>query len=579
MKITNEGLKCIGPYLSIHRKSVFTALLLSLAVAVLNFPIPLITKFVIDDVLKNSNMSVFTMLIMALLTITIVKSILSYFIQLIIIKVKEGILKQLRYDLVSKLLKINIMENKNIKIGYLVTRVINDPEMSSGLLADSIIKITISLLTFSFGLVALIYINIELTIISLAVLPFLLILQFYNTKLIRRYTREIMEINGSMNGLLADILSGIYTIKSFCAEKYFLDKSYGEIYACYNKKMQFVKVQNIASGIGSFITSIGPLIIMYFGIKSVIFGNISLGDYFAYAGYMAYIYVPLQSLFTTNIQVQGSISALERINEIYQMKNEEDINSHNIDNGWSAKYTISFSDVSFEYSNNCEFKLMNLSFNIPLSKHVAIVGKSGSGKTTIINMIMKYISPTKGTIYIDETDIRNINHNTIRNNISYVSQDIFLFADTVINNLNYVNNGITENDIGNILSNVGMNSSDEIYHNMILYKPAKELSGGEKQRIAVARALLKNANIIILDEATSELDSFCEDLVYNAIKQLSNCNTIIDITHKMKTILRADYVIFVDNGEVVCDGIHENLYRKYVKYREFIESCKLGQLQ
>ncbi len=442
----------------------------------------------------------------------------------------------------------------------------NIREAISGTVLTLIIE---SMMALLFG-IYLCYISVPLFLITLLIMVCYAIIVFCFRKPIKNINQTAMESNAQMTSYLKESIDGIETIKTFGTEK----KVYEKTDSLFNKLLRiFVKgsvTYTTKDALVDTVASVGIVILLWVGNNLCSDGIISLGSLVTFYVILNYFIEPLKSLIELQPTIQTAIVAAERLNDVLELPTENSNESTEL----SLKGNIKFDDVTFRYGYRKAI-IENLSIDIKEGLKVAIVGESGSGKTTLMNLLMSFYTPENGKITIGDKDISKLNPKDIRKRISYVSQDVFFFSDTVKNNLTMGNDSLTDEEVKKVCA---LAKADEFIENLplgydtLLSENASNLSGGQRQRLSIARALLRNPDILILDEATSNLDTITEQSIKNTIFDITKGVTTFIIAHRLSTIKNCDLILVMENGKIVESGTHDDLMERGEKYKSYWDS-------
>jgi ABC-type multidrug transport system fused ATPase/permease subunit len=565
-------------FLKPYKKRVLLILFFTLTGSLLGLINPYITKLFIDDVLIEKNRDILIWLVIFSITSFFFRKAIDFFRSKYSMIVAERLFFDIALKLSEKVLNLPISYHKKNNVGYLTSRIVDDVESSQSILQSSVIDILSSLFTFFSGLTILFFLNTKLTILALAMLPtYVYSLHIYDGEL-KEKSNEIQESMASEMGLLQEIISAHFTLSIFNRIKYELRRIVRIHKTVIQSRFSLFYSQYGISVIIGFMTAMIPLIIMWFGVQEIYSNKLTIGEYIAFTAYINMVYSPASSLASLHITYRTVQAPIDRIFEILDMDNEI-IESKNPSKIEKFKGDVSFENVSFEYSEEENWKLSDINFTIKSGESIAITGKSGSGKTTIINLLSRFYNPTSGKILIDGINIRNLKLSDLRNSIAYVSQEPFLFNDSILNNIKYGKLNASTSEV------IEASKRANCYNFIMEFPEGFEtkcgqrgvgLSGGQKQRIAIARALLKDPPILLLDEATSSLDSFSEEHVQFAINDLMKDRTTVIVTHRLSSIMLADKIFILDNGKIIDSGNHRELSNRSELYSEL---CKMQNIE
>ncbi|MCK4420282.1 ABC transporter ATP-binding protein, partial [candidate division WOR-3 bacterium] len=460
----------------------------------------------------------------------------SIFIERYLLATFRGrVLFDLRMKLFNHTERLKIPFFKERETGYLMSRLSGDVDAVQGLLADTLISFGQNILTFIVGIGATLYIHPKLAFISFSILPFYALSIAIFNKRIRNMSYEVREAFAKVNKDLQELLSGVTILKAFTGEIYGSLRLIKSVKEGIRKTVRLDILSTLFSILSSLISSAGPIVLIWYGCSEIMRGNLTIGGLMAFNSFLRYLFGPTESLMHLNLSIQRSLASVERIFEILDTEKEP------YDKGKielkDIKGTIEFANISFSYDT--EPILKNISFKVNPGERVAIVGESGVGKSTIAGLLLRFYDPSKGKILIDGIELKEINLSSLRKNIAYVSQDIFLFSDTIRENIRFGRRRATDSEIEKAAKVAGIDSFIRKLpkrYDTTVGERGMKLSGGERQRIAIARAVLKDAPILILDEATSNLDRKIENKIVNSVEKISKNKTLLIIAHRLSTI-------------------------------------------
>ncbi len=386
---------------------------------------------------------------------------------------------------------------------------------------------------------------------------------------IKNINEKLMEENAEVTSYLKESVDGIETIKAFGAENIIKEKMASKFTKFVKKSMKGSIIYTIQDSLSGVVASIGVIVLLWSGTNLVMNNVVSLGTLITFYSLLGYFLDPIQSLIDLQPELQTAVVAADRLNDILDLETEsKTTNKLELDNN------IDIKNVSFRYGNR-ELVLQNIDMTIAQGETVALVGESGSGKTTLAKLIMSFYEPEEGKVLIGGKNIAELNPRSVRENIAYISQDVFLFSDSIKNNLTLGNKNIPMEEIEKACK---LSMADEFIkkmpmgYNTLLGENGYDLSGGQKQRLAIARALLKKPKILIMDEATSNLDTVTEKSIKKTIDNLSGSVTCIIIAHRLSTIRNCDKIFVMGNGKIVETGNHNELIKKKGIYNKYYET-------
>jgi len=496
-----------------------------------------------------------------------------YLAKVIMIGVSEEVRKDIQTDMFSSLIKADTQLVDNKHSGKFITNLTNDVTMITNLVSTVILNLFKDSLTLLGLLSVMFYQNWKLSLIAIIMIPLASIAAKTLGKRIGKVTTQQMDSAGTLNSYLIEIFKNHKLIKIFQKETYEklrADKYINNLKET-TKKISVVFVR--ASPIMEFLTGIMIAFLIFYAAKLIAKNELEVSNFFSFLAAMMLAYQPVRSLATLNISIQQGLSGARRvlpvIDDVPIIKDENYSKELIIKNG-----EINFENVEFKYSKNENNILNSINLIIPGQKMTALVGPSGAGKSTILNLIPRLYNAQNGEVKIDDQSIYNSTIYSVRKNISLVSQDTTLFDDTIKNNIAYANLNASQNEI---MKAAKYSFADEFIEKLpnkydtIIGENGVRLSEGEKQRLSIARAILKKSPIILLDEATSSLDAETEDKIQKAITFLTKGRTTIVIAHRLSTILNSDKIYVIDGGEVVGKGKHEDLLVSSNVYKNFYD--------
>jgi len=530
-----------------------------------------LVKPVLDKVILAKNMELGLLLPPALVLVTIFKGAAAYGRDYLLGWVGQKIVNDIRDHLYTHIESLSFSYFTRTPTGVIISRIVNDVNLVQGALT----KAPSSLVQGVFTMVALtgyvLYLNWRLAAFSIIILPLAGIALSRFSKRFRKASTSMQEEIGVLTTHLHETIGGIRIVKAFGMEKYegrrFSEKNKN----LFNSLMRAIKTSAISHPIMEVISIFGTSLVILFGLYAITAGTMTVGDFFSFMAALVFFYRPLRDLNGVNSTVQDGMAAAKRIFEVLDTRPE--IRNRKGAGIASRDFkTIEFRNIVFKYED--EMVLKDIDLTVKAGETIAIVGKSGGGKTTLVNLIPRFYDVTGGSILIDGKDIRDLSVESLRSLTAIVTQQTFLFNDTVKDNIAYGDTGKQFEDI--VRAARSAYAEDFIRalplgYDTIIGESGVKLSGGQRQRIAIARALLKNAPILILDEATSSLDTQSEREVQNALDTLMKGRTSFVIAHRLSTIMNADRIIVLKDGRIVEQGRHEELIARGGEYKNLYE--------
>ncbi len=501
------------------------------------------------------------------------KGISLYFAKSTMIHVGEEIKKLLQFNMVSSLINADTKLIDAKHSGKFISNLTYDVTHITNMLSDAVLALFKDSLTLIGLLIVMFTQNWKLSLIAIVMIPLASAASKSLGKRISKVATEAQEKSGFLNSYLIELFKNHKLIKIFQKENYEIERSDKHLENLKNKTAKIRTVYVRVSPVMETLTGIMIAILIFYSGKLIIKNEIDINNFFSFLAAMMLAYQPVRSLATVNMAINQGLSAARRIlpiiDNVNEIKDHEHAKELSISN---AK--IRFNDVNFRYDENNDIVLKNINLEINGGKMSALVGHSGSGKSTILNLIPRFYNIKSGDIKIDGQSIYTTKINSLREKISLVSQDTTLFDDTIKNNIAYAKKDATDEEI---IDAAKLSYCEEFINELpnkyetIIGEDGIRLSGGEKQRISIARAILKKSPIILLDEATSSLDSETEEKIQNAINILTKDRTTIVIAHRLSTILNSDKIFVVDSGKILASGKHEELLKNSNQYKSFYE--------
>ena len=465
-------------------------------------------------------------------------------------------------DVYNKLQSLSMRFFGDKQTGEIMSRVINDSRNMETLIAHALPDLLSNILIVILVAIMIFLINPILAAISLIPIPLILFVTMKFSGKVHALFKRNQEVLAEVNGKVQDNISGIREIQSFGREKeeYMSMKEYCKRYSFVNVRANFVA--SIFFPTIEFLTSVGSVLVMGIGGTLALKDVLSVSDVVGFFMYLSLFYSPIAALSRIIEDMQNAFAGGHRVLSILDMESEIK-DSENAEDIGRANGEMEFDHVSFYYNEN-EPVLKDISFKIDAGKMVAFVGATGVGKSTIVSLMERFYDPVSGTVRLDGKDIKDITVKSLRENISMVLQDVFLFNGSIYDNIAYGNPSANREDV--IKAAETARVSDFVCkmpdgYDTIIGERGVRLSGGQKQRIAIARAVLKNSPILILDEATSAVDNETEALIQQAIDELSKNRTVIVIAHRLSTVMKADNIIVLENGRIAEQGTHNELLK------------------
>ena len=525
--------------------------------------VALLFKYVVDDILIEKNVLMLQLIPLAVVGIYIVKALSDYFSYFFMADVGQRVIMNVRDALYGHIQTLSMPYFISTPTGVLISRITNDVNMIQSSVTNAVTEFIREALKLVGLVVVVFYRSAELALIAMIVFPLVIypISQF--GKMLKRYSTKSMKVMGDVMSILDEGISGIRIVKAYNMEEHEKRRFSTENRRYYRNWMKRIAVRAVSSPLMELIAGLSGAFILWYGGMKVVAGTLSAGDFASFILAVGMLYSPIRKLNTVNIEIQEGIAAAKRIFNVLDTMPEIADKPDAIDLG-VVDGEFEFQDVSFTYTGE-EYALRGVSFKAEKGSRIALVGESGSGKTTIANLLPRLFETTSGRIIVGGSDIRNVTMKSLRMNIAMVTQEMVLFNDTIRANIAYGTENASEESV--IEAARAAHAHEFIMqmpqgYDTIVGESGVRLSGGQRQRICIARAIVRDAPILILDEATSSLDTESEREVQAALEKLMKNRTTLIIAHRLSTIIRADRIIVLHKGKIVEQGTHQELIAK-----------------
>jgi len=530
--------------------------------------------------LKNIDMQGIILYALIIIGIAILTAFFRYLWRLYIVGTSQLLEKQIRENFYRHLLKLSTNYFNEQKTGDLMAHATNDIKAVRQAMGPGVVMFFDAIfLTVATISILIVQIDIRLTLIALIPLPFLAILSTYFSKSIHEKFTAVQEAFSNLTDKVQENFSGIRVIKAFTQEDMEIEKFASANKLNYDKNIDLIKTWGLFHPMVQFITSLSFLIVIWYGGTLTIKGIISLGDFVAFNSYLGLLTWPMMAVgFVINLMQRGTAS-LKRLNKIFSEQPE--LYDKDVTKGIEIQGNIKFDNLSFSYNDEEETVLKDINLEIKPGQTVAFLGKTGSGKTTLINLLLRLFNVNDGELFIDGYDINKVPIKKLRSEIGIVPQDNFLFSSTIGENIAFFDpDNINEEEIKQAAK------ITEVYDNImefpnkfdtILGERGVTLSGGQKQRISMARAIVKRPKVLILDDSFSAVDTHTEEKILNNLKPVMENRTVVLVSHRISTIKNADMIYVLDEGKILESGIHEELIENDKLYNDIYQKQQLEE--
>ena len=556
-------------YLTPYWRQEALILCLMLAATLLSLPQPVAVKLLIDEVLVNRNAPLLYLIITGLLACYGLNALVTWLLNLYSNRIHQRIVVDVRGTLYDHIHTLGPEYYQNTQTGDMMHRVLADAVVLGNLVATTLSKIASDLLTMVAILILMTYFDWRLSVMSLASMPaFLLAISRFNHR-IRDANAEVAYQSSATSATLAEGISMLKLTQTFGKESFMCGRFRSRLEMFARATVHAAMVGTAAALISGFFAFVGPLAVLSYGSMRVMHGLLSVGTLVAFYSYLAQLYGPIGNLANMNSEIQAAHASLCRVFHVLDLEPEvqEASQAHRLQ---GRCQTIEFRNVSFDYPGR-DGVLRNVSFKIEAGEKVAIVGPSGAGKTTIVDLLCRFYDSSEGVILINGHDIKDLDLKWLRAQIAIVSQDTFLFDDSLAENIAFGASSPTRElvvDAARVANIHSFISTLGDRYETVVGERGVRLSGGQRQRIAIARAVLRNAPLILLDEATSSVDSIGERAIHAELARLIEGKTALIIAHRLSAFRGADRILLLDGGRIIAEGSHTLLLDVSPLYRD-----------
>ena len=565
-----SNLKNLRPYFKRHRRRGLLGCLFIVAVTLFAFPPPLITRYLVDDVILGRQAGLLTGAILLLIGCLVAEKLARLFEDFYFARFEQNITLDIQQDLIDRVLHLPKSFFDDKQTGYLQSRLTEDVDGIRWFFSSTIVHVISNLLRFLGGIIFLFYLEWRLSIAVLILLPGLVWMIRYFSGRIHTLSHQAMEHKADVSGHFQESLSEASLIKAYANE----DRARNHLMTLFGKVFQINLEQRVINSLAGLSINAMPgvarILTLAVGAVWVIKGQWTIGSLLAFQAYLAYVFGPAQFLASSNLQFQKALAALERVSAIFDIAPEDNRkDGRKVD---KLKGDIELKNVSFGY-NGDEPVLKDISLHIRPGERLALVGPSGIGKTTLMSLILRFYQTAGGEIYFDGLPASDYHTDSLRRRIGYASQDPRVLSGTVFENLSY---GDPEADKEQILQAARISAiHDDIEklpqsYETVIGEKGLTLSEGQKQRLSIARALVKDPDILILDEPTSALDSMTEKSIFDALPAQVNGKTVLVASHRITTIMQADRILVLNASGRADIGTHESLLESSDYYRSMV---------
>ena len=551
------------------RNLVFIGLILIVLSRLASLVLPWKSKELLDNVIPNKDYNQLYELLLIVGIAILVQSVTSFLLTQILSVQAQYLISELRVKVQKKVLSLPISFFDNTKSGALVSRIMSDVEGVRNLIGTGLVQLVGGTITAVISMILLIRISVSMTLFVLIPVAIFGVVALKAFKYIRPIFKNRQVINSEVKGRLTETLGGVRVIKAFNAETQENESFEKGAALLFENVKKGLTTTAIITSSATFLLGIASTGIMGIGGYKIMTGELTVGDFLSFTLLLGFMIAPIVQMSNIGSQLTEALAGLDRTEELMNMEAEEDNEERNIELN-NLKGKLIFDKVSFSYEAGKEV-LKDISFEVPSGTVTALVGSSGSGKSTIAGLSATFLNPITGKITIDHQDLSKVKLSSYRKNLGVVLQEEFLFEGTIRDNILFPRPNASEEELQNAIKAAYVNEFTDRFENgldTLIGERGVKLSGGQRQRLAIARAILANPKIIILDEATSSLDTESEALIQKSLSELIKDRTTIVIAHRLSTIKQADQILVIEAGKILERGTHNELIAKKGRYFE-----------
>ncbi len=549
------------------RKLVLIGLLLIAVSKAASFVAPIASKYLIDDVIVNKDLEMLKYLVAGVLLAIFVQSVTSFLLTKILSVQAQYLISELRAQVQKKVLALPVRFFDNAKSGALVSRIMSDVEGVRNLIGTGLVQLVGGIITAVVSLILLMEISVFMTLFTFIPLTIFAIIALKAFKIIRPIFRNRGKINAEVKGRLTETLGGIRVIKGFNAEKQEEEVFEEGVERLYQNVRKSLTTTAFMTSSSTFLLGVATTSVMGFGGYKIIQDTLTVGEFVQFTILLGLMIAPIVQMSSVGSQLTEALAGLDRTEELMNLEEESDEENRTIIMD-KVVGRMSFSKVHFSYEEDKEV-LHDITFDVEPGQVIALVGSSGSGKSTIAGLAASFLNPDSGTITIDGHDLSKVNLNSFRQHLGVVLQDDFLFEGTIRENILFPRPNASEEKLVEAVKAAYVDEFTDRFDkglDTLIGERGVKLSGGQRQRIAIARAILADPKILILDEATSSLDTESEALIQKSLVELTKGRTTFVIAHRLSTIRKADQILVIENGRIMEQGTHDSLIASEGRY-------------
>jgi ABC-type multidrug transport system fused ATPase/permease subunit len=567
-----SGLGNLRPFVGRHWRRGLAGIALLVLTSLLAFPQPLIMRYLVDEVILGRQLHLLVVALFLVVVVAAADRLIRFVGEFHFARFEQEVILDIQEDVLARALRLPKAFFDENQTGYLMARFTSDVQGLRWFFSSTVVHLISNLLRFSGGLALLLYLEWRLAVIVLFILPGLVVAMYYLSTRVHALTHRTMEKQALVTSHVQESLASIPLVKAFTSEERTVHRLMSRLKGALHLALEQSAVNALATLAAGSLPGVGRAMVLAFGAYWVITDQWTLGSLLAFQVYLGYVFGPAQVLAETNVQLQGARAALERVSALYDMMPEE--NPGTGERVERLRGEIEFRNVSFSYGGRKPV-LEGISFRIQPGEHVAITAPSGVGKTTLLSLILRFYRPTAGELFFDGRPASDYDLISLRRRIGYVAQSPCLLSGTILGNLRYGNPEATEDNVSRAARVAGI-------HDFIASLPAGyatqlgeggvNLSQGEKQRLALARALVRDPDILVLDEPTSALDGQTEESLLHSLPSILRHRTLVVATHRLPSVMDLDRVFLLEQSRLVASDSRGSLRATNDSYRSLVAS-------
>ncbi len=565
MKLTDLLVR-LWPQVRPYRRLVVLAAILSLLGGLVGAPTPLLMRAIVDTGVPKADRQLIAVLVLGIIAIGVARQIISHYSIITSNRLQEVTTLGLQQRLIEHLLHLPACYHARVPVGSSASLIANDARRASSVLPSLLVGAVTNVTKLTFGVIVLCHLSLKLTGLTLLMLPFGAVIFLTFGRRARRLSVEQQAQTARVFGHVYETVAGVETVRTLGIHRRVLLTAFGSLKRLYHTQVRCLRANSTANGLSTVVVSAVTGSVLYVGASDVAAGDLTLGTYFAFNAYAAYLFGPALGLMGTYVSIQGSVGAILEVLRVLDQPLETAVAvPKRVD---KLDGEIVFNRVCASYSDR--LVIDEATFTIPAGARVGLVGRSGAGKSTILRLVAGIIMPTEGHVTVGGMDTREHNLHCLRANIAYVPQDVHIFSGTMRDNIRLGRLDSTDKEIDALVNRLGICGIVERLDrgiDTVVGVNGAGLSGGERQLIGIGRAMLRDAPVVLLDESTASLDTHTDAAIAHALRELADGRTVLAIAHRLSTLRHVESVLYMDGGRVIGMGPHATLCRTIIPYR------------